>query len=162
MLTSLCCSGAKGFQLSNPSVLDITALNASLEVFAMAGGMEPIRQKSLKITAYLEKLLLGSMSYDKKLFDIITPAQPSDRGAQLSLRLQEGLLDVVMKQLEERGVVVDERKPDVVRVAPAPLYNSYEDCWAFVKAFGEALDIAVKAKKEEVKAEGTKDLEMTT
>jgi kynureninase len=154
--------GAKGFQLSNPSILDITALNASLEVFAMAGGMEMIREKSLKITAYLEKLLLRSLSYDKKLFEIITPVRPSERGAQLSLKLQGGLLDVVMHELEERGVVTDERKPDVVRVAPAPLYNSYEDCWAFVRAFGEALDIAVKTKEGELKAEGMDDLKMTT
>jgi len=154
--------GAKGFQLSNPSILDITALNASLEVFAMAGGMEPIREKSLKITAYLEKLLLRSRSFDRKLFEIITPVRTSERGAQLSLRLQDGLLDVVMKELEERGVVVDERQPDVVRVAPAPLYNSYEDCWAFVRAFGEALDIAAKANEGEVGAEGTKELENTT
>jgi len=147
--------GAKGFQLSNPSILDITALNASLEVFAMAGGMEVIREKSLKITAYLEKLLLRSLSFDRKLFEIITPVRPSERGAQLSLKLQAGLLDVVMHELEERGVVTDERKPDVVRVAPAPLYNSYEDCWAFVRAFGEALDIAVKAKEGKVKAEGS-------
>jgi kynureninase len=154
--------GAKGFQLSNPSILDITALNASLEVFAMAGGMQPIREKSLKITAYLEKLLLRSRSFDRKLFDIITPVRPSERGAQLSLRLQDGLLDVVMTELEERGVVVDERKPDVVRVVPAPLYNSFEDCWAFVGAFEEALDVAVKAKEGKVKAERTKELETTT
>ena len=154
--------GAKGFQLSNPSILDITALNASLEVFATAGGMEPIREKSLKITAYLEKLLLRSESFDMRLFEIITPVRPSERGAQLSLRLRDDLLDVVMKELEERGVVVDERKPDVVRVAPAPLYNSYEDCWAFVRAFGEALDVAVKAKEGKVSIEGSKELEMTT
>ncbi|TVY48014.1 Kynureninase [Lachnellula occidentalis] len=154
--------GAKGFQLSNPSILDITALNASLEVFALAGGMKPIREKSLKITAYLEKLLRGSESFKRDLFDIITPVQPSERGAQLSLKLQDGLLDVVMKELENRGVVVDERKPDVIRVAPAPLYNTYEDCWAFVRALGEALDVAVKAKKREVKAEGTHELEATT
>ena len=154
--------GAKSLQLSNPSILDITALNASLEVFAMAGGMEPIREKSLKITAYLERLLHRSRSFDSKLFEIITHVRPSERGAQLSLRLQDGLLDVVMKELEERGVVVDERRPDVVRVAPAALYNSYEDCWAFVRAFGEALDVAVKAKEGEVMAEGTKDLARTT
>jgi kynureninase len=154
--------GAAGFQLSNPSILDITSLTASLEIFAKAGGMEPLRAKSLKITAYLETLLLRMEAYSNKTFEIITPKEKDRRGVQLSLKLQAGLLDVVMKELEERGVVVDERRPDVIRVAPAPLYNSYKDCWEFVRAFGEAIEVALKAKKGEVRAEGTEELEMTS
>jgi len=154
--------GAAGFQLSNPSILDITSLTTSLEIFAKAGGMEPLRAKSLKITAYLETLLLKMESYSCKTFEIITPEERGQRGAQLSLKLQAGLLDVVMKELEERGVVVDERRPDVIRVAPAPLYNSYQDCWEFVRAFGDAVEVAAKAKKGEVKVEGTKELEITS
>ncbi len=154
--------GAAGFQLSNPSILDITSLTASLEVFAKAGGMEPLRAKSLKLTAYLEDLLLNMEAYSQERFQIITPKYEEQRGAQLSVKLQSGLLDVVMKELEERGVVVDERRPDVIRVAPAPLYNNFEDCWNFVKAFGEAVEIAVKAKEGEVKAEGTNELRMTS
>jgi kynureninase len=146
--------GAGGFQLSNPSIFDITSLNASLEVFAMAGGMEPIRTKSVKITGYLETLLLKMDGFLQKRFEIITPKEQEHRGAQLSLKLESGLLDVVMKELEERGVVVDERRPDVIRVAPAPLYNSYEDCWAFVQAFAEALELALKAKEVAKKIEG--------
>jgi kynureninase len=138
--------GAAGFQLSNPSILDITSLTASLEVFAKAGGIEPLRAKSLEITAYLENLLLNMKAFLAKIFEIITPKEKDHRGAQLSIKLQPGLLDVVMKGLEERSVVVDERRPDVIRVAPAPLYNSFEDCWEFVKAFGEVVEIAVKAK----------------
>jgi kynureninase len=146
--------GAGGFQLSNPSILDITSLNASLEVFAMAGGMEPIRTKSVKITGYLETLLSKMDGFLRKGFEIITPKEQEHRGAQLSLKLEPGLLDAVMKELEERGVVVDERRPDVIRVAPAPLYNSYEDCWAFVQAFAEALEFALKVKEGPKKIEG--------
>ncbi|KAJ5081736.1 Kynureninase [Penicillium alfredii] len=118
--------GAAGFQLSNPSVLDINAVVASLEIFNRAK-MQDIRQKSLNLTGYLEHLLLkyplDAPSADKP-FTIITPSNPAERGAQLSLRLAPGLLDRVLHHLEENGVVVDERKPDVVRVAPAPLYNT--------------------------------------
>lgn len=137
--------GAAGFQLSNPSILDITSLNASLEVFKKAGGMEPLRQKSLKLTEYLEVLLTGHP--DLKGFQIITPKQKEQRGAQLSLKLEEGLLDIVIKELEDRGVVVDERRPDVIRVAPAPLYNSFEDVFKFVKAFEEAMKVGMKGKE---------------
>jgi kynureninase len=154
--------GAAGFQISNPSILDITSLTASLEVFEKAGGMDTLREKSLKITTYLEDLLLNMEAFSQKIFEIITPKENEQRGAQLSLKLQAGLLDVVMKELEERGVVVDERRPDVIRVAPAPLYNSFQDCWDFVKAFGEAVEVAFKAKSGEVNAGGTKELEKTS
>jgi kynureninase len=140
--------GAAGFQLSNPSILDITALNASLEVFAMAGGMQPLRAKSLKLTAYLESLLRASQAFKDKLFKILTPSDPEQRGAQLSLQLAPGLLHVVMRELVLRSVVVDERQPDVVRVAPAPLFNSFEDCQIFVDALAQSLEIAVEAKEK--------------
>ncbi|KAL3425595.1 kynureninase [Phlyctema vagabunda] len=152
--------GAGGFQLSNPSVFDITSLNASLEVFQKAGGMEPLRARSLKLTAYLEQLLVSSSQSDA--YTIITPRDPQQRGAQLSVRLQDGLLDVVMKELEVRGVVVDERRPDVIRVAPAPLYNNFTDVVNFITAFDAALVVAKKAKEGLVEASGSKDLEMTT
>ncbi|PBP20246.1 kynureninase [Diplocarpon rosae] len=136
--------GAAGFQLSNPSILDITSLTASLEVFALAGGIGPLREKSLKLTAHLEKLLLSLKAHDEKRFEILTPKEPEARGAQLSLKLHPGLLEKVMHALGDRGVVVDERRPDVIRVAPAPLYNTFTDCWDFVDAFKEALHDAVK------------------
>ncbi|KAH6684143.1 pyridoxal phosphate-dependent transferase [Halenospora varia] len=154
--------GASGFQLSNPSILDITALNASLEMFVKAGGMAPIRTKSLKITKYLEDLLVHSGSYQSRLFTIITPLDPNQRGAQLSLRLKEGLLDAVMHELVEQGVIVDERQPDVVRVAPAPLYNSFEDVWRFVDAFDQALNIAVVAKEGRLKAGESEEMKITS
>ncbi|KAK3692197.1 pyridoxal phosphate-dependent transferase [Podospora appendiculata] len=138
--------GAAGFQLSNPSVLDITSLSASLEVFQLAGGVKELRKKSLKLTGFLEELLNGMSEEDRAMFRIITPSDPDQRGAQLSILLEEGLLGGVMTELEKRSVIVDERKPDVIRVAPAPLYNTFGECVAFVEAFSKALETARKTK----------------
>ncbi|OTB05006.1 hypothetical protein M426DRAFT_320326 [Hypoxylon sp. CI-4A] len=137
--------GAAGFQLSNPSILDITSLSASLEVFELAGGVAPLREKSKKLTAFLEQALSLLSDDAKKLFRIITPSDPDQRGAQLSLLLaDDNLLVPVMKEFEKVGVVVDERKPNVIRVAPAPLYNSFSDCVVFAEAFEAALLVAQK------------------
>lgn len=138
--------GAAGFQLSNPSVLDITSLCASLEVFALTD-MASLRAKSIKLTGYLETLLLRLLA-EKGNFEILTPRDPAQRGAQLSLKLKEGLLNNVMSGLEQRSVVVDERRPDVIRVAPAPLYNTFTDVNDFVGNFRDALDAALEAKAE--------------
>ncbi|KAL8924433.1 MAG: hypothetical protein Q9208_004041 [Pyrenodesmia sp. 3 TL-2023] len=105
--------------------------------------MSAIRKKSIAITKYLEELLCRSDAEAEKdgaekLYQIITPANPAKRGAQLSILLKPGLLGGVMTELEEQGVVVDERKPDVVRVAPAPLYNTFSDVWEFVSIFKTA------------------------
>ncbi|ERF69509.1 Kynureninase 1 [Endocarpon pusillum Z07020] len=115
--------GAAGYQLSNPSILDLTACIASLEVFHMTS-MAELRRKSISLTKYLESLLLrfpiDALPEDKP-FTILTPKNSDERGAQLSVRLEPGLLGVILKELDSNGVVVDERKPDVVRIAPAPL-----------------------------------------
>lgn len=137
--------GAGGFQLSNPSVADTTALRASLDVFKQTS-MGELRERSLRLTKALEDGLLRSEA--RECFSIITPEDPEARGAQLSVQLNPGLLEAVLLSLEERGVVVDERKPDVIRVAPAPLYNTFEDVEAFVRIFGEAcLEAAEEGKK---------------
>ncbi len=91
--------------------------------------MGPLRSKSLALTGHLETLLLNTKAWKEERFEIITPKKREERGAQLSLKLQEGLLEVVMEELVNRGVVVDERRPDVIRVAPAPLYNTFSDVW---------------------------------
>jgi kynureninase len=134
--------GAAGFQLGNPSALAVTALLASLEIFSLTS-MSVIRAKSVALTAYLEALLLqpesiGGKSNQTLPFQIITPSNPSERGAQLSVRLKPGLLEGVLEVLKEDGVVVDDRKPDVIRVAPAPLYNTYSDVWEFARLFRNA------------------------
>ncbi|KAI1402170.1 kynureninase 1 [Hypoxylon fuscum] len=137
--------GAAGFQLSNPSILDITSLGASLEVFELAGGVSALREKSKKLTAFLEASLSLLSEDAKKLFRIITPSDPDQRGAQLSLLLVDNLLNPVMKEFEKVGIVIDERKPNVVRVAPAPLYNSFEDCVKFAEGFESSLLAAQKS-----------------
>ncbi|KAL8790798.1 MAG: hypothetical protein Q9213_000422 [Squamulea squamosa] len=134
--------GAAGFQLGNPCALAICPLLASLEIFSLAS-MTALRSKSVRLTAYLEDLLHRMTSPAAadgmdQLYWIITPSDPAERGAQLSIRLKPGLLEGVMVELEEQGVVVDERKPDVVRVAPAPLYNTFSDVWIFVATFKAA------------------------
>lgn len=136
--------GAAGWQLSNPSAVDTTAVLASLSVFAQTS-MQELRAKSVRLTGYLEQLLLASGNSGESGYEIITPWNEDGRGAQLSVRLEPGLLDVVMEVLEEDGVVVDERRPDVVRVAPAPLYNTFEDVSRFVKVFQSGIQ---KAREE--------------
>ena len=126
----------------------LTALLGSLSIFAKTN-MSALRKKSLAITSYLEELLDALLAKPgfSDLFEIITPSNPEERGAQLSVKLKPHLLDGVMKELEEAGVVLDERKPDVIRVAPAPLYNTYTEVYDFVHIFGEALMKANTAKQ---------------
>ncbi|KAL5118053.1 Kynureninase (L-kynurenine hydrolase) [Pleosporales sp. CAS-2024a] len=135
--------GASGFQLSNPSALDMTSLMASLDVFALTS-MPALRARSIRMTAYLEARLLRYQGGEEPPYTIITPANPAERGAQLSVLLRPGLLENVLAYLEEEGVVVDERKPDVLRIAPAPLYNSFRDVHDFVGIFHEACRKAVE------------------
>jgi kynureninase len=138
--------GASGFQLSNPSALDMTSVLASLDVFALTT-MDALRERSFRLTGYLEARLL---SYDggKPPYTIITPSNPTERGAQLSVLLNPGLLDSVQAYIEEHGVVVDERKPDVLRVAPAPLYNNFHDIHRFITVFHEACRRAIAGKTQ--------------
>jgi kynureninase len=127
--------GAKGFQVSNPSAIDLAALVASLSVFAETS-VEALREKSLKITAYAEYLLgLDTPVVDGvPAYQIITPRDPEQRGAQLSVLFnKEGLLEKVAKKMDIEGVVADQRKPDVCRVAPVPMYNSYEEVYRIVE-----------------------------
>lgn len=133
--------GAAGFQVGNTCALAATAVLASLEVFEQTS-MSEIRKKSIALTGYLEKLLNHAEAGEKNPYWIITPTNPEERGAQLNLQLEPGLLDAVMEGLDERGVVVDERKPDVIRVAPAPLYNSFDDAWEFAQIFKQVCKVA--------------------
>ena len=124
-------AGAEGWQLSNPSVFGLAPLLASLELFEEAG-MQRLRAKSLKLTGYLESLLKQKLSEE---VDVLTLADPARRGCQLSLRLHAGRNQArrVFERLEAAGVTGDWREPDVIRVAPVPLYNSYTDVFSFVE-----------------------------
>ena len=145
--------GAQGFQQSNPSVLATVALLGSVQVFRDAGGMERLRARSERLTGYLEALLKRSRFYveagqafnkgkEEIRVAIITPPNPAERGAQLSLIFlptARGIMPRVLKGREARGVIVDSRKPDVIRLAPAPLYNTFEDVERAVKMLDQVL-----------------------
>ncbi len=129
--------GAEGWQLSNPPILSLATIRASLDIFMEAGGMEPLREKSLRLTAYLEWLLQREIGDS---VEILTPADPRQRGCQLSLRVKSKVPGrAVLEKLEASGVVCDWREPDVIRVAPVPLYNRYEEVHRFVKILRNAL-----------------------
>ena len=139
--------GAQGFQVGNASALALSALIASLQVFGLTD-MIQLREKSMALTQYLQDLLQSKPTAswpDGAPYRIITPLDPRQRGAQLSIKLQPGLLDKVMEVLEDRCVVLDERKPDVIRVAPAPLYNTFQDVWQFSQIFEVACAQAQQA-----------------
>ncbi|KAI6280967.1 Kynureninase (L-kynurenine hydrolase) [Pyricularia oryzae] len=139
--------GAQGWVVSNPSGIDLASLGAALSVYNLTTPAD-LRKKSLRLTAYAEHLLNGILEDEaassagdgkKPAFRIITPSNKNERGAQLSVLLREGLLDVVGEKMEAAGVVCDRRKPDVMRVAPVPMYNSYEDVWRCVDALRKAV-----------------------
>ncbi|MGD0543555.1 MAG: kynureninase [Candidatus Acidiferrales bacterium] len=122
--------GAEGWQLSNPSILSAAALRASLDIFDEAT-MQRLRGKSEQLTGYLEFLLDQAWS---KNFSIITPRDSSHRGAQLSLRLSENGR-AVCDALAKEGIICDWREPDIMRVAPVPLYNTFSDVHTFAEKF---------------------------
>jgi kynureninase len=125
-------SSADGWQISNPPIFSMAPLRASLSIFDEAGGMKPIREKSMKLTGYLQFLLekIGS-----KKFTIITPTAPDARGCQLSILAHEHPKEL-FKELQTAGVKCDFREPDVIRVAPAPLYNTFHEVWRFAETLG--------------------------
>jgi kynureninase len=127
--------GAEGWQLSNAPVLSMAALRASMEVFDEAG-MEALRRKSVSLTGYLEFLLEERRS---PMFSILTPREAERRGAQLSIRVPQNGRAVV-ERLAREGVICDWREPDILRVAPAPIYNSYTDVYQFAQRFFAALE----------------------
>ena len=131
-------SGAEGWQLSNPPIFSMTPLIASLSLFQEAG-IDRLRSKSVQMTAYLDFLL--EVELEDKI-TVFTPAESESRGCQLSLVLAAGREQgrQVFERLSSQGVIADWREPDVIRVAPVPLYNSHGDVWRFVRILKEALE----------------------
>ena len=123
--------GAEGWQLSNPPILGLAPLRASLELFNRAG-MDALRAKSERVTGYLEALIDARLS---QVLQVVTPADPSRRGAQLSLRVRAGREAgrSLFEHLAAHGVVGDWREPDVIRISPAPLYNNHADVLRFAR-----------------------------
>ena len=128
--------GAAGWQVSNPPILSAAPLIASLEIFGQAG-LERLREKSVALTVFLEE----SLARMEPHAHVITPTEPTARGCQLSIRVtgstQRGRQ--VLDRLAERGFVCDWREPDVIRVAPVPLYNSFDDVARFAAQLDRAL-----------------------
>ena len=120
---------ADGWQISNPPIFAMAPLRASLAIFDEAGGMELLRAKSVRLTGYLEFLLteIGS-----KKFTVITPRNPDARGCQLSILAHEHPKEL-FNELQAANVKCDFREPNVIRVAPTTLYNTFHEVWRFVR-----------------------------
>jgi len=127
-------TGADGWQLSNPPILALAPLRASMEIFHSAG-TESLRARSVSLTGYLEFLL---DQHQSPKFCIVTPRETERRGAQISIRLPHSGRRLCQK-LASAGVIGDWREPDTFRVAPVPLYNSFKDVHEFVQRFLAAL-----------------------
>jgi kynureninase len=129
-------SGADSWQISNVPILQAAAHLASLEIFEQAG-MRALRKKSVLLTGYLE-FLLKEMDSQEDHFKIISPSSPEERGCQLSIIMKRDVKKVYLS-LTKRGVSVDWREPGVIRLAPVPLYNTFEDVYTFAGIFKRIL-----------------------
>uniref|UniRef100_A0A669PKJ1 Kynureninase n=1 Tax=Phasianus colchicus TaxID=9054 RepID=A0A669PKJ1_PHACC len=134
--------GINGFRLSNPPILLVCSLQAGLEVFSQTT-MKALRRKSILLTGYLEYLIKHHYSEDKAnpekpYVKIITPPQIEERGCQLTLTFSLPIKSV-FEELEKRGVACDMREPNALRVAPVPLYNSFQDVHRFIEILGSAI-----------------------
>lgn len=121
-------SGAAGWQISNPPIFALASVKASMELFD-AVGMNTLREKSKRLTAYLQ-FLIDQISSER--FEIITPRHTDQRGCQLSMLVQDRPHDLI-GELKAEGVVCDFREPNVIRVAPVPFYNTFHEVWRFVQ-----------------------------
>lgn len=128
--------GAAGWQLSNAQILPMATHKASLDMFDEVG-MANLRQKSKKLTSFMAFLIQDQMKTKGTAdFEIITPSNPEERGAQLSLLVHKDG-KALFQHLTKQGIVADWREPNVIRVAPAPFYNSFEDVYRFVSVLFE-------------------------
>ena len=126
--------GAEGWQLSNPPILSMAAIRASLDVFKEAG-FDKLCSKSIALTGYFEFLINQLNNSDIK---IITPSNPDERGCQLSIQVKNANKSL-HKELTEASIITDWREPDVIRCAPVPLYNSFMDIYEFVERLKKVL-----------------------
>ena len=127
--------GAEGWQLSNPPILSMAAIRASLDMFNEVG-MDALREKSKKLTGYFE-YLIKQINNDQ--IKIITPSNPKERGCQLSLQVKNTDKSLHEKLIKAH-IITDWREPDVIRCAPVPLYNTFEDVYKMVEKLKEILN----------------------
>ena len=126
---------ADAWQISNPPIFSMAPLRASLAIFDEAGGMDALRAKSIKLTGYLDFLLRsgsGPDGHPTKRLEIITPDRADARGCQLSILAHEHPKEL-FQELQSAGVKCDFREPNVIRVAPTPLYNTFHEVWRFAQ-----------------------------
>ncbi len=128
-------SGAEGWQLSNPPILPMASMRASLELFEEIG-MKKLNEKARKLTDYLLQLL-DKLQHHK--IKVITPVNYSERGCQISLQINDADKSI-FDQITEQGVIADWREPDVIRIATVPLYNSFEDVYKFYSILKDSLN----------------------
>ncbi|KAG8432290.1 hypothetical protein GDO86_016799 [Hymenochirus boettgeri] len=143
--------GINGFRISNPPILLVCSLHASLEVFNQTT-MKALRKKSILLTGYLEYLFnyyFGNTkpNSQKPYAKIITPSNFEDRGCQLSLAFYLPV-KAVYEELQKRGVVCDMRQPNSIRMAPTPLYNKFHDVYRFIGILGDAISTVEKQPKD--------------
>jgi kynureninase len=129
--------GADGWQLANSNILGLAAHQASLDIFQGAG-ISNLRAKSEKLTGYLE-YLITQINGESGVLEIITPENPAERGCQLSLLIHRGG-KAVFDEFYKNGVVGDWRNPNVIRLAPTPLYNSFLDVYRFAQILEQSLE----------------------
>ena len=127
--------GAEGWQLSNPPILSMAAIKASLDMFNEVG-IKKLTEKSKKLTDYFE-FLLKQLGEDT--IKIITPSNPKERGCQLSIQVKNANKNLHNK-LTEAGVISDWREPDVIRCAPVPFYNSFENVYNLIEKLKKILN----------------------
>lgn len=131
---------AEGWQLSNAPVLAMTPLKASLELFEQAGGMSVLHSKSVALTGFLEEGITAISAHKGVHLEIITPTDTRQRGAQLSMLVHGADGHALFKYLTEKGVMADWREPNVIRMAPVPLYNNFMDICLFFEILNSALE----------------------
>jgi kynureninase len=127
--------GAEGWQVSNPPILAMAPVRVSLELFDRVG-MPALRARSLRLTGYLERLL--DLVAARRPLEVITPRDPARRGAQMSVIVPDAA-KVTERLFEEHRVRCDDRPPNIIRIAPAPLYNTFRDCWRAAVALDKEL-----------------------
>ncbi|MGA3527711.1 kynureninase [Melissospora conviva] len=129
---------AEAWQISNPPIFAMGPVRTSLELFDSVG-METLRARSLRLTAYLERLL--DEVTESRPLTVVTPRDPQRRGCQLSVRVGTGSASTLAKRLRhDYGVIADAREPDIIRLAPVPLYSSYHDCWRAAEALAATIN----------------------
>jgi kynureninase len=132
---------AQGWQLSNPPILAMAAMTPALQLFEKAGGMDPLRAKSLKLNAFLRERLATRLAGKVR---VVTPDDPDQSGCQLSLEIVDSDRPgkEVFEQISRHGIHTDWREPNVIRAAPVPLYNSFADVDRFVTVLAACLDVS--------------------